>query len=349
MVIQMATSGLAEQAVPIAASQLAANPDDRLWLYALALALYNSHTPGAAEVARRVVAVAPDFEGGWRLLSVALEREGDGWGAADAAYQAIRLDPGEWANHVALADALIKVDPIANYHRALAEANEAVRLAPDESETHSAAGRVYYGGKQFNLAKKAFEAALKLNPDKVVDHYNLSLVAMVEDRTEDAARISSSILRQRPDVEPAKRPFLLLARRIWEEIMIMSFIALVVLMIMGGVMRASWKWHLPLGLLGAYAGWLGISVLFTVVKTPRESRKAVWATMVEQRWVVPYVMDIVVACVPVLASGVTGRYGAVVGVAGSMLGILALLLLARWQTNTYMAVMDRPENKNAQF
>ncbi|MDR3641880.1 MAG: hypothetical protein P4L39_11210 [Humidesulfovibrio sp.] len=52
----------------------------------------------------------------------------------------------------------------------------AVKVAPDNIETHRAMGMVRFERKEYDLAKKSFDTVLKMNPDDVLAHYNMGIL-----------------------------------------------------------------------------------------------------------------------------------------------------------------------------
>lgn len=75
----------------------------------LAIALWRGSRgdfPGAAEAARRTIALDPDGADAWAVLASALEAQGDASGAVDAWQEVLRIQPQDRAAHEALASLL---------------------------------------------------------------------------------------------------------------------------------------------------------------------------------------------------------------------------------------------------
>lgn len=69
---------------------------------------------------------------------------------------------------------------------AIAKLNEAIRLLPTNAEYWAARGLMYYEEGTDHLAKADFERALKSYKHEMLAHYGLGLVALRDDRAEDA-------------------------------------------------------------------------------------------------------------------------------------------------------------------
>jgi len=69
---------------------------------------------------------------------------------------------------------------IGKYDQALLELEQAARLKPNSAEIRYHLGRIYYTRNVFPLAKREFEAAIKLDPDymKAFDNLGLTMEAM---------------------------------------------------------------------------------------------------------------------------------------------------------------------------
>jgi len=74
---------------------------------------------------------------------------------------------------------------------ALSEAQEAVRLAPDNPEPHLALGRAYFAGAEEDQATAEYEKALKLNPKEGEAYLALGQIRFFQRRYVQAQRIFS--------------------------------------------------------------------------------------------------------------------------------------------------------------
>ena len=207
--VEFVNAGAGQPAVIHAQRHLASHPDDPSGYVALALALELTGADNALETARRAVALAPDFPQGWLTLSQMLHRAGKDRDAEDAASRAIQLQPNVWQCHQALAQAL----PSWANERAIREAKEAVRLAPDLPGPHITLGEVYDEGGRTEQARLEFEAALRLDPSRLDARHDLALAEMGQNRLREATTLARGVLRDRPDLRQARAPFM--AAELW--------------------------------------------------------------------------------------------------------------------------------------
>ncbi|MBR7825048.1 tetratricopeptide repeat protein [Actinospica sp. MGRD01-02] len=171
---QLLDLGRAAQARELAASALAARPNSPVALRLLArchMAL-GEHRE-AVRIARAAVAADPGAEYGFRILSMALRRIKHHREAADAAAEAVRLAPHEWRAFSALAQSLYRV----NRGRALAAAEEARRLAPQNAEPHYLCGALLATlGYRQDEARAAYLRALEIDPQHLPSLNGLALL-----------------------------------------------------------------------------------------------------------------------------------------------------------------------------
>jgi len=86
---------------------------------------------------------------------------------------------------------------------ALSEAQEAVRLAPDNSAAHVALGRAYFAGAEEDKAAAEFEKALKLNPNEGEAYLALGQIRFFQQRFKQAAENFQQAIQVSPDLAPA--------------------------------------------------------------------------------------------------------------------------------------------------
>ncbi|MDP9864130.1 MULTISPECIES: tetratricopeptide repeat protein [Streptosporangium] len=108
---------------------------------------------------------------------------------------AITHDPQHPTAHALLAVALIEQGEVAE---AAAEADEAVRLAPDFWFTHYTAGQVYYRAHRPDRALPAVEASLALAPEHANTWELLARVRVQSDQWAEAAQAARQGLRIDP-------------------------------------------------------------------------------------------------------------------------------------------------------
>ncbi|HTJ68655.1 MAG TPA: tetratricopeptide repeat protein [Actinospica sp.] len=211
---QLFDLGRAAQAREVAASVLAARPDNAAALRLLSRchAALGEHRE-AVRVARAAVAADPAAEHGYRILSMALRRIKSHRKAAAAAAEAVRLAPQEWRAYAALAQSLYRV----NLNRALAAAEQARRLAPENPETHYLCG-VTLRAMRFreNEARAAFLRALEIDPQHTPSLNGLALLDQSQGRFTSATRRFRSGLGANPQDRVVQRNLeVLLLLRLW--------------------------------------------------------------------------------------------------------------------------------------
>ena len=86
---------------------------------------------------------------------------------------------------------------------ALSEAQEAVRLAPDNSGAHVALGRAYFAGAEEDKAAAEYEKALKLNPKEGEAYLALGQIRFFQRRYAQAAENFQQAIQVSPDLAPA--------------------------------------------------------------------------------------------------------------------------------------------------
>lgn len=182
---QLFDLGRAAQSREVAASVLAARPDNPVALRLLArchMALGEDRE--AVRIARSAVAADPAAEHGHRVLSTALRRIKSHREAADAAAEAVRLAPQEWRTYSALAQSLYRVDR----PRALAAAEQARRLAPEHPEPHCLCGVMLRALHRPDEARAAYLRALEIDPQHMPSLNGLALLDQRLLRFSSAAR-----------------------------------------------------------------------------------------------------------------------------------------------------------------
>ncbi|HEX5534712.1 MAG TPA: tetratricopeptide repeat protein [Actinomycetales bacterium] len=145
---------------------LGSYPDDfALWCLAAHAHLSLGQLDAGSAAAARAHRAAPDEEWPLRLVSEARHLKGDHEGAAQAAREAVRLDPENWLGHVQLARAAVPLQHYAD--EAWQAATNAVELAPLEADAHAARGDVALERRDLTAAEQAFREALSIDPENV--------------------------------------------------------------------------------------------------------------------------------------------------------------------------------------
>jgi tetratricopeptide (TPR) repeat protein len=152
---------------------LAKDPHDLDCLGLLGEAQLSDHDPdGALVTATNAIAIDPERDLPHRQASVASSRRGLHRQAVAHAEEAVRLAPNEHRAFVVLARALLraKTDLI----RARRSAVQAIVLAPDEFEPHLVFGMVSAADREHAAAEAAFQRALALDPSSGAARNELS-------------------------------------------------------------------------------------------------------------------------------------------------------------------------------
>ncbi|QGV82811.1 tetratricopeptide repeat protein [Streptomyces ficellus] len=170
-----------EQAAALTARHLAQHPDDAR-AFSL-LARCRSRLGDRAEALRladEALRADPELPSAWLLRADLLAQEparGPAWAAAeDSARRGIALVPHHWAGYHVLGTILARSGDPARRAEAYALALRAVELGPEEDATHFLLGLVAYQLKDYRTAERAYENALRLNPESSEAHNNLSLL-----------------------------------------------------------------------------------------------------------------------------------------------------------------------------
>ncbi|KWX03015.1 hypothetical protein LI90_4065 [Carbonactinospora thermoautotrophica] len=141
--------------------------------------------PGMLRAAERALTIDPASDWAHRLRSIALTELGRHQEAVYSAREAVRLAPKDWRAYVALASAL---NGLPEHRReALNWARRAVRLAPDQPDTHFTVGLVAAELGEDDLADRSFREALALRPDHAAAINNLALLDLRRGRMASAA------------------------------------------------------------------------------------------------------------------------------------------------------------------
>jgi tetratricopeptide (TPR) repeat protein len=211
---QLFDLGRAAQARKVAASVLAARPNSPGALRLLA----RCHTAlgerrEAVRIARAAVAADPGSSYGYRILSTALRQIKSHRAAEAAATEAVRLAPQQWQAYATLAQSLYRRSP----SRALAAAEQARRLAPENPETHYLCGAALralrYRGEE---ARAAYLRALEIDPQHLPSLNGLALLDQGRWRLASASRGLRSALGADPQHQTVQRNLeALVLLRLW--------------------------------------------------------------------------------------------------------------------------------------
>jgi tetratricopeptide (TPR) repeat protein len=148
---------------------LAREPDEaQAWCLFAQVQIAVGDPKSGLDAAERAAALEPSDEWSHRLRSVALQQLGNKSGSIAAAREAVAAAPHAWQTNSRLAAALAFASR--NPDEALAVAERAVELAPNESEARVTLGRAYEMRKDYAEAERCYKEALSLNPQSAVAH-----------------------------------------------------------------------------------------------------------------------------------------------------------------------------------
>jgi tetratricopeptide (TPR) repeat protein len=194
------------EAARLAGEYLALHPDSDEAMFVLALAHdANGDMAGALQTAEQMATRFPEQAHTWLLLAQLHVSAGMAARAVEAAERAVRLAPGLWATHAVLAATLRAYSGQAKRRRrrtlrqALAAADTAVRLAPEEPSTHLERGSVWLALNRPARAAAAFQEALRLDPTSRPAHNALGAAAAGRLRLFRAADTLAQTLREDPE------------------------------------------------------------------------------------------------------------------------------------------------------
>jgi tetratricopeptide (TPR) repeat protein len=148
----------------------------------LSLAELAAKRPDAAvHAAEQAIALTPDAEWPHRLAAFALQACGRDEESARHAREAVRLDPQSWQTYATLAKVLAHGKT--SLDEASSAAGLAVALAPEEAQTHIAAGVAAAAAKRGGDAERSFRHALSIDPESRVAHNELAVLSMGKRRS----------------------------------------------------------------------------------------------------------------------------------------------------------------------
>jgi tetratricopeptide (TPR) repeat protein len=191
--------GRFEQARVALGEYLASSPQS---IEALCL-LARSHQLGRnyhemLHAADQAVAAAPGSEWAHRLRSIALGKLRAPAQALTAARRAVELAPYAWQPYVIMVDALLASGGSDARREAYQAALHAQRLAPHEPEVHNSRGRVFQAISDPGAARRAYQEALRLDPQNPTARNNLAIVELRQGRTTLAGERLGEVLADRP-------------------------------------------------------------------------------------------------------------------------------------------------------
>jgi tetratricopeptide (TPR) repeat protein len=183
-----------EEAARVLAALIAADPDSgQAWCLLAQAELGAGHPREGLAAARHATALDPAAGWAHRLASIASQRLGDGRGAVESAFEAVRLEPHNWVSHLSVAQAAVGapdyggepgVSRLAVAEHAIAAARE---LAPEEPEVHYLAGQVSRETGDRDAAIEHFQHTLASDPSHAGALNELGRISLERGHTGRAA------------------------------------------------------------------------------------------------------------------------------------------------------------------
>ncbi|MEU7825205.1 tetratricopeptide repeat protein [Catellatospora sp. NPDC049133] len=193
------TVGRPDAAGQILAGVLGRHPDNApaLCLLAIVESKRGDHR-AMLRAADAAVAAEPSSDWAHRLRSTALRHRCRPLEAREAALEAVRLAPDNWACHIVLAESELLDETVVGVEAAYLAASRAVELAPDEPDAHLTLGRVHAAAFDPAYAQACYEQALALDPQHVAARNNLAVEQLRTGRYTAGGRTLIDALAQDP-------------------------------------------------------------------------------------------------------------------------------------------------------
>lgn len=193
------SAGRMEDALRLAGEYLVESPGDldASWVVILAL-LELGDAEQATSVAAEAATVNPDHSDAWRLLAYALIDGGKEAEALAAAGRAVQLDPESWWTHETACRVLLAAKKWRVRRQALAEAEIAVQLAPQQPNAYLAYGDAILARGRFRRAERAYRMALRLDPAHRLARERLGLLDLNQAMTLNAYRAFVPLVAENP-------------------------------------------------------------------------------------------------------------------------------------------------------
>lgn len=245
---------------------LAANPESVPALLGLGRALNRQDRHEEAErVVRSALALAPEDEGGYHLLTDILCDRRDGDAAVTAAGRALQLAPHDVTSHYQYARALLCVRR-PRVRDAYDAAVRAVNLAPHSPDAHNLVGLCLDALGNHDGAQAAFRNALAIDPHHTLAQNNLAASEIDRGRLGSAAGLLRSAVGNDPQEERLRQNLDVVLLRLGRRVVWSLLGAAIVLGLLLAT-EAPW-WARALG--GAtYAGVLALLVHQVRAQLPR--------------------------------------------------------------------------------
>lgn len=191
------------------------SPEALCWLARCELGL--GRPDRAEQAAQAALVMTPDSEWALQLLALAAGEVGHVAEALSAAQRAVHIAPNLWSTHQILAQTLL-LDP-QQRSQAYDAALRAVELAPTEPAAHITVGLAAEGIRRRDLARQAYEEALRHDPNDPIALNNLAVLDLGARRTESAAQRLIGALRLDPNAALMQRNLDFVALRLLERLL----------------------------------------------------------------------------------------------------------------------------------
>lgn len=248
-----------DEAMALLAPLLAHDPDDGELhgLHARVL-LGRDDSPGALAAGNRLVTLEPDEPWGHRICAAALQNMGNYAAATEAAAAAVRLAPNDWQSHRAYATSAMGIPALMQHSYAAAQ--RAVQLGPHEPNAHFVLALVAEALHYDNQALAAYRRTLELEPNHAGAINNLNLL---ENRwsLRRAAHGFAAALTIEPDSDVARQNLDYLAVRFFRRLYWVALVAFLMSLAASGV--AGWEVNMVSVVVGVVA--IGFVAVYTVV------------------------------------------------------------------------------------
>jgi len=316
---------------------LSTGPDSADALRILAAALMEQNRDDEAlDAAKNAVRLQPEYPQGLVLLADLYRRSGDHVRARETASAAVTAAPHLWTTYYTRAHARLG-SPRPDPRGALADIEEAWRLAPHNSSVHNMYGMCLGAMKQRKQARAAYEEALRLDPTNAFALNNLAALDLNGWRVGRASRHLTVGLAHSPQIDVLRKNFdvvlLRFLQRFWWLLLAIG-IAEAALVFTG----RPWLLRAGLGLVSVAAlAWLVRRVMRGLPRGTPELLRGLWkrspvqARLLMSYWAVTLTGTLLLAFAP----------PALAHTAGVVMSVLVVLLTPSLVTASFIRYLNR--------
>lgn len=176
--------------------------------------LRQGNVEAAVAAAQQAVALAPQQEWAYRVLSLAYTRSKRGDEARQAANTDVRLAPRRYQGYVVLVAALLQVRDRAGARKA---AEHAIALSPESATPFIQMSTAAYAAEDWELMELACRNALAREPENVIALNNLGCALLRQHRGAEAVPVYELAARLDPTSEPVRRALYRLSTKLWAQ------------------------------------------------------------------------------------------------------------------------------------